>query len=373
MPRLAWILLIAAGATTAGCSWFSDDKGIFVDRSGDYLTVVENPPLSVPGSLSAGRIQDPAPIPEIPRPLRPEYYASKPPRPDAIHGSDNRDDVRIQRLGERRWLAIPEDPTTVWPKVKQFLAENGVALAREMPNAGRLDTEWLTVGNEPYRDVIRLTIRDAKDGAQVSGGRDRVRVRVEPGLRERTSEVHIRYENDEFSPPAADTLVDLQESASHIGAAEQDLLNELGAYIAARVAETTVSMVAQDMSGGIKSFVERDAAGDPVLRLLVDYQRAWATIGQSLTRANIDVEEADETAGRYLINLPPDLEVGEPEQKGFIRRLFTFGKPDLLTLQIRIEAAPDGSYSVSAHQADGSDLDREFGQEVLVLLREYSS
>jgi uncharacterized lipoprotein len=115
-------------------------------------------------------------------------------------------------------------------------------------------------------------------------------VRVEPGLRERTSEVHIRYENDAFSPPGADNLVNLRGRVSHDAAIEQSLLNELGAYIAARVAEQTVSMVAQDMGGGVKSFLDRDAEGDPVLRFLVDFERAWATIGQSLVRADIEVE-----------------------------------------------------------------------------------
>jgi len=369
MRKLAWMLVLLA----SGCSWMSDDKGLIVDRSGEYLESVEQPPLVVPGDLYAGRIQDTSPIPKIPTPLRPEYYPDKPPRPDAIHGADSRDEVRIQRLGDRIWLAIPEDPTTIWPKMKQFLAENGVNLARELPSEGRVDSVWLEIGSESYRDVIRTSIRDAKDAAQMTGGRDRVRVRVEPGLRERTSEIHIRHENDAFSLPAPDDLVNLETSTSHLATVEQQLLNELGAYIAARVAEQTVSMVAQDMGGGVKSFLDRDAEGDPVLRLTVDFQRAWATIGQSLARANIEIEESNQEAGIYLINVREDLQVGEPGKQSFFGRLFSFGGADLRALQIRVQTAEDGTQTVSAFQADGSELDREFGQEVLVLLREYSS
>lgn len=368
MRKLAWTLLLVAG----GCSWFSDDKGLIVDRSEEYLEAQERAPLVIPEGLSAAHIQDTAPIPQIPTPLRPEYYADKPPQPDAIHGSDSRDEVRIQRLGSRNWLAIPEDPTTVWPKVKQFLAENGVGIARELPREGRVDSVWLEIGNEAYRDIIRTTIRDGKDAAQISGGRDRVRIRVEPGLRERTSEVHVRFENDAFGPPADDQLVDLESMVSNDANIEQSLLNEVGAYIAARVAEQTVSMVAQDMAGGVKSFLDRDAEGDPVLRFRVDFQRAWATIGQSLARANVEIEDSDESAGLYVINVPEDLEVGETEKKGWIRRVFT-RDADLETLQIRIQGASDGSQVVTALAGDGSKLDREFGQEVLVMLREFSS
>lgn len=357
----------------AGCSWFTDDKGLIVDRNKDYLKAQERTDLVIPEGLKGDRIQDPAPVPVIPATLKPEYFDGDPPRPDAIHGNDSRDEVRIQRLGNRAWLAIPEDPTTVWPKVKQFLAENAVPLAREVPVQGRLDSGWLEIENQPYRDIVRTVIRDGKDKAKLEGGKDRIRVRIEPGLRERTSEVHIRYENDEFGPPSPEDLDDLTRIVSHDADTETSMLNEVGAYIAARVAEQTVSMVARGMGGGVKSYLDRNADGDPILRLLVDYDRAWATIGQSLARAEIEIESDDETAGLYVINIPEDLQVGEnAEERGwFSRLLFRGGKVE--TVQIRIQPSGDGSHTVSAYTAEGARLDREFGQEVLVLLREFSS
>ncbi|MFM8355070.1 MAG: outer membrane protein assembly factor BamC, partial [Gammaproteobacteria bacterium] len=236
-----------------------------------------------------------------------------------------------------------------------------------------LDSAWLEVTSQPYRDIVRTVIRDGKDKAKLEGGKDRIRVRIEPGLRERTSEVHIRYENDAFGPPSAEDLDDLTRIVSNDADTETSMLNEVGAYIAARVAEQTVSMVARGMGGGVKSYLDRNADGDPILRLLVDYDRAWATIGQSLARAEIEIESDDETAGLYVINVPEDLQVGEDAEKRgwFSRLLFRGGKIE--TLQIRIQPAEDGSQTVSAFTADGARLDREFGQEVLVLLREFSS
>ena len=351
----------------------SDDKGFFVDRGDDYLDVEENPALKVPEDLAANRVADPFPIPEIAEPIRPEYFPDRLPRPDAIYANDNRDEVRMQRLGDRQWLVIPEPPTTVWPKVKQFLAENGVEVAWEAPGSGRLDTEWLTVGNESYRDVIRLLLRDSKAASGIAGGHDRLRIRVEQGLRERTSEVHVRHENDEFSQPGPEQLVDLNQEASHSIQAEQEMLNELGAYVAARVAEQTVSMVAQDIGSPVKSFLDRDAQGEPVLRLLLDGERAWATVGQSLARADIAVTQADEQARLYSIEIREDLEVHE-EKKGFFRRMFSFGGVDQIALQLHLREAGDGSYLVEVLDEDAQHLrDREFSQQVLVLVREYAS
>lgn len=370
--RASTLAALLAAGVAGGCGWFSDDKGIFVDKSDDYLDVEENAPLEVPSGLDTAAVEDPYPIPEITDRLRPEYYPDRPPRPDAIYANDNRDEVRIQRLGERRWLVVPEPPTTVWPKVKQFLADNGVALAWESPGQGRLDTEWMHVEDEQYRDVVRQVIREGTDAADISGGRDRVRLRVEPGLRERNSEIHLRYENSDFADAGPEQLVDLRRTQSHLGGVEQEMLTELGAYIAARVAEQAVSMVAQDIGTGVKSSIELDAGGDPVLALRLDYDRAWATVGQALARASIDVVEADESNGRYRISLPEDLDV-EAQEPGFLRRLFTFGGPDMRELQLTLERAGDDAFVVNALNAEGEPLEREFGQQVLVLIREYAS
>ena len=56
------------------------------------------------------------------------FYPGRPPLPGTIYAADNRGEIRIQRLGDRIWLVVPEPPTTVWPKIKQFLADNGVAV-----------------------------------------------------------------------------------------------------------------------------------------------------------------------------------------------------------------------------------------------------
>ena len=96
-------------ASLGGCGWYNDDKGIFVNRDDDYIDMEERDALVVPTDLQAAKVEDPYPIPRTPRQLNPEYYPYKPPRPDAIFASDNRDEARIQRLGERAWLVVPED------------------------------------------------------------------------------------------------------------------------------------------------------------------------------------------------------------------------------------------------------------------------
>ncbi|MGD8416358.1 MAG: outer membrane protein assembly factor BamC [Pseudomonadales bacterium] len=361
----AWLTVLVL---LGGCGWFNDDKGIFVNRDDDYLDLQERAPLVVPTDLDSDRVADPYPIPRTPRQLNPEFYPGRPPRPDAIFANDNRDEVRIQRLSDRAWLVVPEPTTTVWPKVKQFLAENGVSVASEMSAYGRLDTEWLDTSRDSYRDIIRTVIHQAKAEEGFLQGEDRLLIRVEPGLRENTSEVYVRYENNALGMPSTG-VVDLNTIQSAIPAAEIDVLSEIGAYIAARVSEQTVSMVATENTGQVKSTVERDEQGKPVLELRLDYDRAWATVGQALSRAEVEVDNSDEVEGIYYVHVPKSALTGQ--EKGWFGKLFGGNKG--YDLQLHLEPAGEAVYHVTVTDADAKPVSRDFGQEVLIMIREFAS
>lgn len=369
MSRVRFTVSALLIAGLAGCGWLNDDKGIFVNRDDDYLDMEERDSLVVPTDLQTSKVADPYPIPRTPRQLNPEFYPHQPPRPDAIFASDNREEVRIQRLGERAWLVVPEDPTTVWPKVKQFLAENGIRVESEMTEYGRLDTQWLDTSQESYRDIIRTVVRDAKEQDGFLEGRDRLLIKVEPGIREATSEVYVRHENDALGLPSVG-VVDLNTIRSLIPAAEIDALSEIGAYIAAKVSEQTISMVATDNTGQVKSSVMRDPNGTPVLELRLDRERAWATVGQALTRAEVPVEDQDQVEGVYFVRVPENVLTGE--EKGWFSGVLGRGKQGH-QLQLHIDEVEDTVFHVSVTDGNEKPVDREFGQEVLTMIREYSS
>ncbi len=357
------------------CGWFKrGDDGLILNPKDDYLTSIQHNELVVPEGLRELTNTDPFPIPPSPEQERPGFYPNRPPLPDAIYANDNRDEVRIQRLGDRRWLVVPEPPTTVWPKLKQFLAENAVAVTYDAPEVGRLNTEWLQIEDTAYRDVIRSVLQDAKQEAPLLVGKDRYLIRVEQGLRELTTEVHARHENDSVTLPARDEVVVIESLTSQLGAAEDELLSEIGAYIAARVSEQTVSKVALQIGSSRKASLGRDADGYPVLYLYLDYDRAWATLGQALDNADVEITNLDREDGRFEVNIPGDLFSGIEERKGFLCRVtFSCDKraPVGVTLQVGGESQ---AYEVSVMRADGSGpLNPDLAQQVLVLIREYAA
>ncbi|MEM1432660.1 MAG: outer membrane protein assembly factor BamC [Pseudomonadota bacterium] len=364
-------LLACLGLLLNGCGWLNDDRGIFVDRRDDYLTVEENPDLVLPEDLGSAAIGDPYPIPPTPTQSNPAYYPNKPPLPDAIYGDDSSETVRIQRLGERQWLVVPEPPATLWPKVKQFFAENGVAIAAENPAAGRLDTDWLLLEPFGYRDIVRTVLVETRDGSTPDQTAERLVLRVEQGLKDRTAELHLRHQRlaPEQVPVAAPSPVAIDQLRSINEDTEQKVLAELGAYVAAKVSEQAFSMVGRSITAEPKAIMQRLPSGEPALRLNLDEERAFATIGQALTNAEIEIEKADAEALEYLVAVTEEDFTGE--KPGFLGRLFRVGSR-AETVRLKLIPIPDERAFYTLVERPDAEADREFAQAVLVLVREYA-
>ncbi len=366
------VMILGTVMVASGCGWMSDDKGMFVDRSGDYVKARQLPPLEIPDDLHAEKVEDPFPIPPVPAQPNAVYFTEKAPPPDAIYTSDNRGEVRIQRLSQRRWLAIPESPTTVWPKLKQFLAENGLAVTYEEPTQGRIDTDWFLVApvqDQKYRDVVRLVLQEKRQAEGLKTGKERLRLRLEGGLQDQSSEIHLRHENDSQGVPSAIGLASLAKVNSALPTAEDELLKELGAYIAARVSEQTVSRVASNISGVNKAEMDRNPDGSPVLRLRLDFERAWAAVSKALENGGVEVTGDDSATGTYNIRVSDAVFSGE--EPGFFKRMVTFGGDKPKDLKIQLEGQGE-EFTVLVQEVSGEPVDKDLAQQVLSLIREFA-
>ncbi|MYB39581.1 MAG: outer membrane protein assembly factor BamC [Gammaproteobacteria bacterium] len=345
----------AATALVAGCGWWTSEE-----RSPyPYLNAEPGGTLEVPTDLVGVTIEDTWPIPDIDDHPLARVYPGQAPRPEIFVGREDRDAVKIQRLGERRWVVVADPPELVWPVVKQFLTDASVAIAGEDPPQGVIDGGWLDIAGSDSEDIIRSSLRTAREEADVTDGRDRVRFRVEQGIRRGSTEIHLRHENDPMLQPQ-DTLAE----ASAIPSAEESILGEFGSYYAAGVASETVSMVGRDVATESKARVERDEAGHPVLRLNVDFDRAWATVSQALSRADVDVLREDRDAA--LIEA-----MVEPAGVG-VARLLRGRSQRARPVRIRITPGDDG-YVVNVLSLEGAPVAVELSERVLAVLREYAA
>ena len=354
-------------ALLSGCRYTRDDKGLFVDARDDYVDAAPSKPLVVPEELSGVRIEDTWPIPDLANPnVAARLYPKRVPRPDVLVGQEL-DAIKIQRLGARSWIVLGDSPAQVWPQVKQFLADNGVEIAREDPPEGMIESEWIVVRDQDYTDVVRSAIRDGRaahvdeGGAAIPPGRDRLRFRVERGIRRGSSEVHIGHGR-------AVGLAD--EESAPVQAVETEVITKLAEYFAHGVTETAVSMVGREIAARSKAEIIKDADGYPALYLSIGFDRAWATVSQALERAEIRVEDTDALEALVLAVFPT------AGARGWMKRIVPGGESGQDTpVVIRIAREGDGEESVvvSVERPEGGRTASELAEEVLVTVRAFAA
>lgn len=355
-----------------GCSSY-DRERIGVDKASDYTEIQSTPELVIPSHMDAIEVDDLWAVPEIEdRPLAP-FFSNEVPRPRQIVGDADLDLVSIQNLGpSRSWVVVQRAPETVWPVIKQWIQDSGIAIRQEDPRKGTLFSEpILFEGAEA--DSPRALVEQGKQTADISGGSDWMAVQLANGFRRGSTEVHLRYMN-ELSDEAVTTTEWPEKSLSI--EIERALLNNLAQYDASGYVAPTVSIEAANISLRPKVEVIEAEDGFPSLRFYVDFTRTWATIQKALNNAEIDIL-SQESGDRYF-----DVEVSEQvlrsKKKNFFVRLIRLGNEGTnkypSSVRIHIEGSEDSDdwYSIRLANVESEDpLPVEFARELLLILREH--
>ena len=81
-------------------------------------------------------------------------------------------------------------------------------------------------------------------------------------------------------------------------------------------------------------------------------------------------EDQDQLEGGYFVRVPEDVLTGE--EKGWLSGILRRGNKGF-ELQLHLNEIDDLIYHVSVTDGNEKPVDREFGQEVLTMIREFSS
>lgn len=370
-PALAVVCLMAFG----GCSLLPDrlqpsrvlPEGWFEED--DYRDAQEMPPPNVPDGLSDDRVRDAMAIPDLPPQLTDPEELAEPPRPEGLLGAGpDPTSVKLQRLADRQWLVSGAPATDVWPEVKQFLTDNGIAIAREDPDRGTIETAWIMVDRVRYRDDIRRALVEASDRDPGTQFRDKFRFSVEGAVRRGSSEVHVRhYATVEYQ----DGFVQDWPLRSTHPSAEHTVLRALAEYLASGTTTPAVSFMAQAIRTQPKARLLADRSGQPALHLFLDVDRAWATVGQSLTNAGIEVLQSDSERRVFEIDFDPNQ--NEESRPGFLSRVNPFsarGRKRELLLKLQ---PSDQGYFVRVFRDADSLADADMARVVLEVLSDHAS
>ena len=279
---MQWALPVVALLSLPGCGFLFGKEGYFRDRGDDYVKAKSIAPIRLPEGVESQSIGELFVIPPIADPDAPASDKFETPRPILDAGANVRNEVKIQKLGERRWVAVNAAPSAVWPRLREFLEGRGVNLAVMDPSKGLLETDWLTIKDDP-------------------GRKDRYRIQLEQGLRPDTTEVHVLQLTVSDVIPAKGMVNWPSQSVNP--QREQWMVSEIASYLA-KEGDSQASMLAQAIgAGGNKVELRLPEDGtQPFILIHLDYQRAWASVGGAASRNGFHVDDMNRDAGEFQVS-----------------------------------------------------------------------
>ena len=354
---VTWILACCLTTMTiVGC------KSIDEKRKIDYGNTKTLPPLEVPPDLTAmpkgdhpaesatysemtASAADPSSTPRQSTGVLPEFSG-----------------ISIARDGQQRWLVVKMSPEALWPQVREFLVKTGLKITQENPATGVIDTDWAE-----NRGASESVFARWFASVNLSGVRDRYRIRLERGTTPGTTEVYLTHQGMKLIRTKDDTLGwEYRESETEL---EAEMLRTLMVYLGAneKQAVAQVDKSLEQVQEQPRAALRRNGQDQLLLNLEDSLDRAWRRVGLSLDRIGFTVEDRDRSKGLYYVRYV-DPEAAEAK-KGFFSGWFGGGDDSQAQSQylIRLESASAGT-DVEILNSNGAPEASKTGERILSLL-----
>ncbi len=277
-------------------------------------------------------------------------------------------EVRIERLGNERWLRTNLTPEQLWPQLQAFWKERGFVLTQDQPATGVMETDWAENRGKLPLDFVRSSIGKVFDGAYSTGELDKFRTRVERGPN--GTEVYVthrgmievytgeRKESTVWQPRQPDPQL------------EGELLSRLMLKLGA-TEEVAKTATLTPGAPGVPARA-RLVTGQPSATLQVDdgFDRAWRRVGVALDRSGFTVEDRDRTQGVYFVRYIDPKFAGK-EEPSLLSKLFSFGKKEEIgnPTRYRVVIKAEGERSmVTVLNTQGAPENGDAGKRITALL-----
>lgn len=274
--------------TLVACSSLTGERGVFRGKSQDYLKTGEIAPIKVPADMDSRELQS---IYEI-APIEPRDEFGDPvvldeyevPRPKEINTEKGEVGVKLQRLGERKWIFLSASTSQVWPRTQNFLSQMGLRASKSDPVNGLIETA----------DVV---FND--DGST----KYRFKVAIEKGIHPETTEIHIKEASFAKDAVVGEKIQWKQNSDEN--SKSEMLLNQLASVLVRNINNNSASLLGQNVGGLPKvDFVAN--ASEPTMRLRLYPERAAATLAHALERDDFVFWEEAANYGIFYVALKPE-------------------------------------------------------------------
>jgi len=354
-PVLLSVVALLAPLYLSGCSSTGDARTL------DYETSTTLPPLEVPPDLTALDTGESFAMPAGGGRVSAAQVEQGDQRVEGRSGVLPRfDDMVVKRAGQVRWLEVNATPEQLWPKLRDFLGQQGLEVEQDEPRIGIMETAWA----ENRAGLTRTGLRKYLGKLYDAGTRDRYRLRVERESDEVTA-VYLAHRG--AREVSADEDIIKWEATPADPELETEMLWRLMVFLG-QESDAARGMIAEaEEQSAAMRLVERE--GRPTLIIEDAFVRTWRRVGVALDRLALVVQDQNRAGGTYYVVYRGD----ERYERGLIRSLFGGGDKDLLDVNTtyQLQVLDQGAYvEVSAYDEEGAALSDKVAGEILTRLQE---
>ncbi len=249
-------------------------------------------------------------------------------------------DIRVERMGNQRWLVVKRTPEALWAPLKDFWQENGFPLETELSDVGIMESEWVENKARIPQDMIRSALSRVFENLYSSPERRKFRTRLERNANGDTEifisyrsmvEVYINERGNSTTWQVGPT--DPETEAEYLGLLMRKLApskNTQALTAEAGIAKPVATLVE---SGGQVAFVQ----------LSETFDRAWRRVGLTLDRSGFSVEDRDRAKGLYFVRYVPSAK--DDADASFLDKIKNFklgGAKDVVASKFQIELKTQG-------------------------------
>jgi outer membrane protein assembly factor BamC len=360
---------LIALALLSGCSEVNQFLGN--EESVDYKSTKRGEPLSIPPDLTQASSDPRYRAPTTGSTTFSQYQEQGKQAVSAPQASNVlpvRDDMRVERDGDLRWLVINLPPEKVFPKVIDFWTDSGFSVATNNPRAGLIETNWAENRAKVPESWLRQALGSILDSVWDSGERERFRTRVERVGN--STEVYISHQQMlEKRTGHDESQVQWQHGKEDPGL-NAAMLARLMVYLGTDV-DNARRIVAQAESSSQSRVVQDDVRADGAM-LIVDesFDRAWRRVGVALDSGGFAVDDRDRSAGDYFVRYVDTDSGAQQNQPGFFSRMFS-GDSKTQAAQYRVHLAQSGGQTqITVLDANGQRDNTATAQRLLGVLKD---
>ena len=279
-----------------------------------------------------------------------------------------RNDMRVERDGDLRWLVVDRPPEDVFPRLVDFWTETGFTVASNNPSAGLIETDWAENRAKIPESWLRQALGMILESAWDSGEREKFRTRVERVNGH--TEIYVSHRQMLEKRVGADGGQVQWQNGKEDPGLNAAMLARMMVYLGSDV-DNARKLVQQAEASPQKPAVEQDVRAQGASLIVSEsFDRAWRRVGVALDGGGFAVDDRDRSAGDYFVRYV-DTDTGEKiEQPGFFSRMFS-GDKKAEAPQYRIHLAASGDQTtVTVLDAGGTRDNSATAQRLLSVLKD---